>query len=81
MTLIHYLRERKQRKIQEAYQDGYGWAWAAWRLEGITLSQISDYILHPYEGAFNAGAMQAIIDIEQLVIHRSPLSDKLVSPQ
>ena len=53
--------ERKQERDRRAYQDGYGWAWAAYQLNGMTTEEIEDQATddHP----FDTGAHNAIADI------------------
>lgn len=66
-----WLRRRRHEQILRARQDGYGWAWSAWRLEGKPLDEI-EALSDGFPGddargqAFDAGASLAVTDIRRL---------------
>ncbi len=65
-----WLERRDQRRRYEAELSGYGWAWAAYMIEGMTLEEIESqcdlgrhFNQSQAEDHFDLGAQDALTDI------------------
>ncbi len=68
--LKQWLRARREKRHQDALSRGYGWAWAAYRVERRSVMEIDAYLDLPFEQTqpgkdFDLGAQMAIEDIRQ----------------
>lgn len=72
--LRNWFRNRQQDQQIAAYLAGYGWAWSAHMVEDYTLSYIRDKLFTEYDQSpcdrqFDAGAQEAIKDMETLLFN------------
>ena len=67
---LNYRLQNLAQRNRQKYLDGYGWAWVAYKQEGLSITEIESYTLSYVDNRgqssyFDAGVTSAVSDIQQ----------------